>query len=47
MNIAGIFAWDIDFFLDIRQGDRFSLIYEEVWRDGVKLRDGDIVELHH
>lgn len=43
MRMAGIFAWDIDFALDIRQGDRFSLIYEQIWRDGEFLRDGDIV----
>ena len=43
LRMAGIFAWDIDFALDIRQGDRFSLIYEQVWRDGEFLRDGDIV----
>jgi len=43
MRMAGIFAWDIDFALDIRQGDRFSLIYQQIWRDGEFLRDGDIV----
>jgi len=43
MRMAGIFAWDIDFALDIRQGDRFGLIYEQIWRDGEYLRDGDIV----
>ena len=43
MNLAGIFAWDIDFVLDIRQGDRFSVIYEEIWQNGVRLRDGDIL----
>ncbi|NND64771.1 MAG: peptidoglycan DD-metalloendopeptidase family protein [Gammaproteobacteria bacterium] len=43
MNLAGVFAWDIDFILDIRKGDQFSVIYEEIWRDGEHLRDGDIV----
>ncbi|MFK8016992.1 MAG: peptidoglycan DD-metalloendopeptidase family protein [Gammaproteobacteria bacterium] len=43
MNLAGIFAWDIDFVLDIRQGDRFSVIYEEIWQNGKRLRDGTIV----
>ncbi len=43
MELAGIFAWDIDFALDIREGDRFSIIYEENYLDGKKLRDGDIV----
>lgn len=43
MNMAGIFQWDIDFLQDVRIGDEFTLIYEELWRDGVKLKDGDIV----
>jgi len=43
MRLATIFGWDIDFALDIRDGDRFALIYEEVWRDGEHLRDGDIL----
>lgn len=43
MDMAGIFEWDIDFIQDPRVGDRFTVIYEELWRDGVKLRDGEIV----
>lgn len=43
MNLAHIFAWDIDFVYDIRAGDRFYLIYEEIYRDGEKLRDGNIL----
>lgn len=43
MDMAGIFEWDIDFIQDVRNGDTFTVIYEELWRDGVKLRDGDIV----
>lgn len=43
MNMAGIFQWDIDFLQDVRVGDDFTVIYEELWRDGVKLRDGEIV----
>lgn len=42
-QIAGIFAWDVDFLLDVRAGDGFTVIYEEVWRDGVKLRNGQII----
>ncbi|MCH8959574.1 MAG: peptidoglycan DD-metalloendopeptidase family protein [Proteobacteria bacterium] len=42
MNLAGIFAWDIDFVLDIRRGDRFVVIYEEIWQEGEFLRDGEI-----
>ena len=43
MNFAGIFAWDVDFALEVRKGDTFSLVYEEVWQDGEKLRDGNIL----
>jgi murein DD-endopeptidase MepM/ murein hydrolase activator NlpD len=43
MDMAGIFEWDIDFIQDVRVGDEFTVIYEELWRDGVKLRDGQIV----
>ncbi len=43
MNMAGIFQWDIDFIQDVRVGDDFTVIYEELWRDGVKLRDGGII----
>lgn len=43
MKLANVFGWDIDFALDIRAGDRFSLLYEEVWRDGEFLRDGPIL----
>ncbi|MCF6209914.1 MAG: peptidoglycan DD-metalloendopeptidase family protein [Gammaproteobacteria bacterium] len=43
MELAGIFGWDVDFALDIRAGDRFTLLYEEKYLDGEKLRDGDIL----
>lgn len=43
MNLAGIFAWDVDFMLDIREGDEFALIYEEIWQDGEHLADGEIL----
>ena len=43
MELANIFGWDIDFVLDIREGDRFSLIYEEIYKDGEKIKDGDIL----
>ncbi|MEO0578759.1 MAG: peptidoglycan DD-metalloendopeptidase family protein, partial [Pseudomonadota bacterium] len=43
MNLAGIFAWDIDFVLDIRRGDEYTLIFEEYWRDGKKVGNGEII----
>lgn len=43
IELAGIFGWDIDFALDIRPGDRFSLIYDEVYLDGDKIGNGNIL----
>ena len=43
MELAAIFGWDIDFVLDIRQGDQFTLIYEELFKDGEKIKDGNII----
>ena len=34
MNLTDIFAWDIDFILDIRQGDSFQALVEKRYRDG-------------
>ena len=43
MELANIFGWDIDFALDIRTGDHFSVIYEEMYLDGNKIKDGAII----
>ena len=43
MNLAGIFGWDIDFALELRQGDRFSVLFEEKYIDGSFVEYGDIV----
>ncbi len=43
MDLTGIFGWDIDFVLDIRRGDRFTVLYEELWHKGEKVRDGNIL----
>ncbi len=43
MELAAIFGWDIDFALDIRQGDSFNLVYEEQFLDGEKIRHGNIL----
>jgi murein DD-endopeptidase MepM/ murein hydrolase activator NlpD len=42
-KITEMFAWDVDFFLDVRAGDSFTVVYEERWRDGVKLSNGEII----
>jgi murein DD-endopeptidase MepM/ murein hydrolase activator NlpD len=43
MNLVSIFGWDIDFTLDIRVGDRFGIVYEELYKDDVKIRNGRIL----
>lgn len=43
MSLATIFGWDIDFALDIREGDHFNVIYEENYIDGEFVGYGDIV----
>ncbi len=43
LKLANIFAWDIDFVLDIREGDHFTVVYEQIYQDGRYLRDGEIL----
>ena len=43
MEMAHIFGWDIDFALDLRQGDTFKVIYNEHYLDGDKIDDGAIL----
>ncbi|MFT5172563.1 MAG: murein DD-endopeptidase MepM/ murein hydrolase activator NlpD [Gammaproteobacteria bacterium] len=43
MKMIEIFGWDVDFALDVRAGDHFTVIYEELYKDGVKVRDGNIL----
>jgi murein DD-endopeptidase MepM/ murein hydrolase activator NlpD len=43
MELAQIFGWDIDFALEIREGDQFHVIYEEQYLDGRKLKNGPIL----
>lgn len=43
MKLANIFQWDISFALDLREGDHFSFMYEEIYVDGELVKEGDIV----
>jgi murein DD-endopeptidase MepM/ murein hydrolase activator NlpD len=42
-----ILGWDIDFRRDVRTGDSFSIIYEEIYRDEVFVRTGPIIALQY
>jgi len=43
MQLVSIFGWDIDFALDIRMGDGFNVIYEEQYKDNIKVGEGPIL----
>tara|TARA_A100001037_G_scaffold269138_1_gene263099 strand:- start:787 stop:2145 length:1359 start_codon:yes stop_codon:yes gene_type:complete len=43
MRLAQIFQWDIDFVLDIRAGDRFYIMYEELYIDNNFVSNGEIL----
>ncbi|RUO24296.1 peptidase M23 [Aliidiomarina minuta] len=43
MSLAELFGWDIDFALDIRPGDNFSVLYEQRYIDGEFAGYGRIV----
>ena len=43
IQVAEIFSSDIDFRRDLRQGDRFSVVYESLEADGETLRAGRVL----
>ncbi|MBL6752590.1 MAG: peptidoglycan DD-metalloendopeptidase family protein [Nevskia sp.] len=43
LEFADLFGYDIDFAQDLQEGDRFSVVYETLYKDGKKVRDGDIL----
>ncbi|MDA9332051.1 M23 family metallopeptidase [Gammaproteobacteria bacterium] len=43
MDLAYIFGWDIDFVFDIRANDKFRIMYETPFVDGVKVANGSIL----
>ncbi len=43
MEMAGIFGWNIDFVYDVRKGDSFEVVYEELYLDGEKFDTGEIL----
>ena len=42
-DMANIFKYDIDFVEDVRDGDTFQVVYEELWRDGQRIGTGDVI----
>jgi murein DD-endopeptidase MepM/ murein hydrolase activator NlpD len=43
MQLEKIFGWDLDFYLDPRVGDSFTLVYEQFAKEGRIVGDGDIL----
>jgi murein DD-endopeptidase MepM/ murein hydrolase activator NlpD len=43
LKLANVFAYDIDFALDIREGDRFTVEYEQIYQNGRYLHDGEVL----
>jgi murein DD-endopeptidase MepM/ murein hydrolase activator NlpD len=43
INLANIFGWDIDFALDIREGDSFHVVFENRYIDGEYIGTGKIL----
>ena len=42
-QLANAFNYDIDFVHDLREGDNFTAIYDDVYREGEHLRDGAMI----
>ena len=42
-KLAELFKYDVDFVQDLREGDSFTVIYDDVYRDGSYYAEGDIV----
>jgi murein DD-endopeptidase MepM/ murein hydrolase activator NlpD len=43
MELTDIFGWDVDFVYDVRKGDRFEVVYQDLYLDGKKLGTGKIL----
>ena len=42
-QLANAFSYDIDFIHDLRDGDNFTVVYDDLYREGERLRDGNII----
>ena len=43
LKMSDIFAWDIDFALNLKPGDQFTVIYEKLFVEGKEFDSGDIL----
>jgi len=42
-KLADLFKYDVDFVQDLREGDSFTVIYDDIYRDGTRYGEGNIV----
>ncbi|MDD4914619.1 MAG: peptidoglycan DD-metalloendopeptidase family protein [Methylococcales bacterium] len=45
LKMADIFAWDIDFALQLKEGDQFTVVYEKLYVDGQEFDSGEILSV--
>lgn len=45
LKLADIFAWDIDFALNLRDGDRFTVVFEKLFVEGQEFDTGEILSV--
>ncbi|MBS0383351.1 MAG: peptidoglycan DD-metalloendopeptidase family protein [Proteobacteria bacterium] len=43
LKLADVFKYDIDFIKDLKQGDRFTVVYDDIYRNGKYSGAGNIV----
>lgn len=43
LEFINIFGWDVDFLRDLRPGDRFSVVFEEIYKGTQKIGNGRIL----
>ena len=43
MNLADLYAWEIDFIRELRKGDTFTVIYQAKYLNNEYIGDGDII----
>ena len=43
LNLADIFAWDVDFSTSLREHDSFKVLFEEIYKDGEYIKQGKVL----
>jgi murein DD-endopeptidase MepM/ murein hydrolase activator NlpD len=47
LEMADVFGYEIDFALEVQEGDSFRVLHEEILVDGVKVRDGAVLSAEY